>query len=266
MQKRDVSLTIKIDFVKKLLEKWRDAGRLLKHLLLFISLNMQAIRKIVKKQNKRVRRVPQLQLARGTLVGCACMVDSFCMKQLACMRVLALDAQLHLQMFPQSHPTHQLAARTHASWCRLYVYAFMCAGPTHGSLAHLWGRRHRASSSGALQVGALDPGAAPGLRTTLLVAHPQEDTVHKQGSHLSKAAMDQLEEFQKHEDVLSMQTLIRERILQLHQARPVSRAVHAVWGFDCRCHCVGTQHKRPYLNLADVVEVRQLYASTCDAT
>lgn len=55
VQKKDVSLTVKIDFVKKLLEKWRDAGRLLKHLLLFISLNMQAIRKIVKKQNKRAR-------------------------------------------------------------------------------------------------------------------------------------------------------------------------------------------------------------------
>ena len=105
-------MSVKIDFVNKLLERWRDAGRLLKNLLMFVSLNMQALRKIVKKQNKLV--------------------------------------------------------------------------------------------------GALDPDAGQGLKTTLLIAHPHEDVVHKQGSHLSREQMKELEDFQKHEDLEDMQTFIRE--------------------------------------------------------
>jgi predicted nucleic acid-binding Zn ribbon protein len=48
-------MSIKIDFVNKLLEQWREAGRVLSRLLMFVSLNMAALRKIVKKQNKLVR-------------------------------------------------------------------------------------------------------------------------------------------------------------------------------------------------------------------
>ena len=73
-----------------------------------------------------------------------------------------------------------------------------------------------------MQVGALDPDAGRGLRTTLLIAHPHEDVVHKQGSHLSREKMGELEDMQKHEDLLDMQTLIKERIMQLIQVRPHS--------------------------------------------
>lgn len=48
-------MCIKIDFVNKLLERWREVGRTLSQLLMFVALNMQALRKIVKKQNKLVR-------------------------------------------------------------------------------------------------------------------------------------------------------------------------------------------------------------------
>ena len=48
-------MSVKIEFVNKLLERWRQAGRTLSNLLMFVSLNMQALRKIVKKQNKLVR-------------------------------------------------------------------------------------------------------------------------------------------------------------------------------------------------------------------
>ena len=154
MQRKDVSMSIKIDFVNKLLERWRDAGRLLKHLLMFVSLNMQALRKIVKKQNKLV--------------------------------------------------------------------------------------------------GALDPGAGQGLNTTLLIAHPHEDVVHKQGSHLSRAQMKELEEFQKHEDLEGMQTFIKERIMQLVQVRaPCSAAVRSVVQGCCghssrRGHAPGRRRHQAY--------------------
>ena len=55
VQKRDISLSVKINMVNKLLEMWREVGRDLGRLLMFVSLNMQALRKIVKKQNKLVR-------------------------------------------------------------------------------------------------------------------------------------------------------------------------------------------------------------------
>lgn len=59
VQKKEVSVSVKIEFVNKLLERWRHAGRTLSNLLMFVSLNMQALRKIVKKQNKLVRFLPR---------------------------------------------------------------------------------------------------------------------------------------------------------------------------------------------------------------
>jgi predicted nucleic acid-binding Zn ribbon protein len=55
-------MSVKIDLVNKLLAKWRDEGRTLGHLLMFVSLNMQALRKIVKKQHKLVRSFPSVCL------------------------------------------------------------------------------------------------------------------------------------------------------------------------------------------------------------
>jgi hypothetical protein len=46
--------------------------------------------------------------------------------------------------------------------------------------------------------------------------------VHKQGSHLDKQAMADLEAFQEHADLDDLRHTIRDRIMQLVQARPGS--------------------------------------------
>lgn len=51
---KDVSPAIKIQVVQTYQDQWRDCGRLIKNILEFVSLNLRALRKIVKKQNKMV--------------------------------------------------------------------------------------------------------------------------------------------------------------------------------------------------------------------
>ena len=52
---RDVTTAIKIQVIQTYQDQWRDCGRLIKNILEFVSLNLRALRKIVKKQNKMVR-------------------------------------------------------------------------------------------------------------------------------------------------------------------------------------------------------------------
>eukprot|EP00892_Ulva_mutabilis_P003282 jgi/Ulvmu1/1325/UM011_0053.1 len=51
---KDVSPAIKIQVLQTYQDQWRACGKRVKHILEFVSLNLRALRKIVKKQNKRV--------------------------------------------------------------------------------------------------------------------------------------------------------------------------------------------------------------------
>lgn len=75
-----------------------------------------------------------------------------------------------------------------------------------------------------LQVGALEPNAHEDLKTTLLITHPHEDVVYKQGSYLSATAIAALAEMQTHAELLEAQQLIKQRMLQLVNAADRLRA------------------------------------------
>jgi hypothetical protein len=64
LQQRDTKVSIKLRVVEDYLAKWRAVGRRLSALLQFVSLNMRAIRKIVKKQHKVVRHICPLCIPR----------------------------------------------------------------------------------------------------------------------------------------------------------------------------------------------------------
>lgn len=81
--------------------------------------------------------------------------------------------------------------------------------------------------SHAAQVGTLDPGANADLAATLLISHPHEDTVYRQGSYLSSDAIAALEAMQRHVDLLELQEVIKERIMQLGNAGARLRASRA---------------------------------------
>lgn len=50
---------------------------------------------------------------------------------------------------------------------------------------------------------------------TLLISHPHEDIVYRQGSYLSKDAIAALEDMQQHAELLKLQDIVKERIMQL---------------------------------------------------
>jgi hypothetical protein len=52
----------------------------------------------------------------------------------------------------------------------------------------------------------------------LLISHPHEDIVYKQGSYLSSDAIAALEDMQRHADLLEMQDVVKEKIMQLVNA------------------------------------------------
>lgn len=55
MQQRRTPLPIKLSILEGHTAKWREVAQRVANLLSFVALNMQALRKIVKKQDKLVR-------------------------------------------------------------------------------------------------------------------------------------------------------------------------------------------------------------------
>jgi hypothetical protein len=62
VQQKDISPMVKVHVLMEYQGKWRGAGIHLRNILEYVSLNMRALRKIVKKQHKRVRSRAAVQM------------------------------------------------------------------------------------------------------------------------------------------------------------------------------------------------------------
>lgn len=63
-----------------------------------------------------------------------------------------------------------------------------------------------------MQVGTLKPEADPGLRATLIIHHPHEDTTYEQGSYLSPKDVVSLASMEQSVELKDVQFVIKQRL------------------------------------------------------
>lgn len=185
-------MAVKAHVVGKHLDAWRALGREVGRLLLYVALNLRALRKVVKKQRKLVRsgglcEAAEVVRQKMAIEGRLEQLRQACGSWPGGHGVGKLGTGL---VGTDSSPAHYTYALQ--GWPRLSLPVAKCV-----VLPQLrFGRSTCLASDCApcSQVGALEPGSYSGLQATLIIQHPHEpDTKYTQGSFLKKDDIERLD-------------------------------------------------------------------------